>query len=107
MLRQVPPNVARFSTQATRIPYAEIPGWKRSTVPGHAGELVVGTLSGKPVAVMKGRLHYYEGYDIADVPYPIRVRVAYPEGGIANWQALPCGTRARALLTAEEWMRGF
>jgi purine-nucleoside phosphorylase len=62
---------------AVRIPYAEIPGWKRSTVPGHAGELVVGTLSRKPVAVMKGRLHYYEGYDIADVAYPVRVVKAW------------------------------
>ena len=49
---------------ATRIPYAEIPGWKKSTVAGHAGELVVGELGGKRVAVMKGRLHYYEGYDM-------------------------------------------
>lgn len=38
---------------ADRIPYAAIPGWQRSTAPGHAGELVVGTLGGKPVAVMK------------------------------------------------------
>lgn len=59
--------------QATRIPYAEIPGWKRSTVAGHAGELVVGTLGGKRVAVMKGRLHYYEGYDMDAVTYPMRV----------------------------------
>lgn len=64
-------------TDAVRIPYAEIPGWKRSTAPGHAGELVVGTLAGKPVAVMKGRLHYYEGYDIADVAYPVRVMRAW------------------------------
>ena len=64
-------------TDAVRIPYAEIPGWKRSTVAGHAGELVVGTLSGKPVAVMKGRLHYYEGYDIADVAFPVRVFKAW------------------------------
>lgn len=62
---------------AVRIPYADIPGWKRSTAPGHAGELVVGTLSGKPVAVMKGRLHYYEGYDIADVAFPVRVLGAW------------------------------
>ncbi len=58
---------------AVRIPYADIPGWKRSTAPGHAGELVVGTLAGTSVAVMKGRLHYYEGYDMADVTFPIRV----------------------------------
>lgn len=63
--------------QPTRIPYGDIPGWKRSTAPGHAGELVVGTLSGKPVAVMRGRLHYYEGYDMADVAYPVRVFKAW------------------------------
>ncbi len=62
---------------AARIPYADIPGWKRSTAPGHAGELVVGTLAGKPVAIMKGRLHYYEGYDMADVTYPVRVFKAW------------------------------
>ena len=60
-------------TSADRIPYGKIPGWKTSTVPGHAGELVVGALSGKTVAVMKGRLHYYEGYDISEVAFPIRV----------------------------------
>ena len=56
-----------------RIPYDKIPGWRKSTAPGHAGELVVGTLGGKSVAVMKGRLHYYEGYDIQEVVFPIRV----------------------------------
>ncbi len=76
-------------TDAVRIPYAEIPGWKRSTVPGHAGELVVGTLSGKPVAVMKGRLHYYEGYDIADVAFPVRVLKACGIGTVILTNA--CG----------------
>ena len=60
-------------TNATRIPYAGIPGWERSTAPGHSGELVVGTLGGKDVAVMKGRLHYYEGYDMEAVAFPVRV----------------------------------
>lgn len=60
-----------------RIPYDRIPGWRRSTAPGHAGQLVVGTLGGKTVAVMKGRLHYYEGYDIAEVTFPIRVFKAW------------------------------
>src|SRR5207244_2377378 len=41
--------------------------------PGHAGELVVGTVSGKEVAVMNGRMHYYEGYDIAEIAFPVRV----------------------------------
>lgn len=60
-------------TEATRIPYSEIPGWMKSTVRGHAGELVVGRLGGKIVAVMNGRLHYYEGYDMDAVTYPMRV----------------------------------
>ncbi len=58
---------------ADRIPYEKIPGWQRSTAPGHAGQLVIGALEGKTVAVMKGRLHYYEGYDIQEVVFPIRV----------------------------------
>jgi len=64
-------------TGATRIPYADIPGWERSTAPGHSGELVVGTLGGKPVAVMRGRLHYYEGYDMAAIAFPVRVFKAW------------------------------
>ncbi len=62
---------------ADRIAYDRIPGWRRSTAPGHAGELVVGTLGGKTVAVMKGRLHYYEGYDITEVTFPVRVFKAW------------------------------
>ena len=62
---------------ADRISYEKIPGWRRSTAPGHAGQLVVGTLEGKTVAVMKGRLHYYEGYDIQEVVFPIRVFKAW------------------------------
>ena len=58
---------------ADRIPYEKIPGWKRSTAPGHAGQLIIGTLEGKTVAVMKGRLHYYEGYEITEAVFPIRV----------------------------------
>ncbi len=62
---------------ATRVPYAQIPGFATSTVVGHAGELVVGTLAGKEVAVMKGRLHWYEGYDMEAVTFPIRVFKAW------------------------------
>jgi purine-nucleoside phosphorylase len=65
--------LARDVADAARVPYAQIPGFERSTAPGHAGELVVGTLSGKDVAVMNGRLHYYEGYDIAAIGFPVRV----------------------------------
>lgn len=62
---------------ADRIPYERIPGWERSTAPGHAGRLVVGTLENKTVAVMQGRLHYYEGYDIQAVTFPVRVFKAW------------------------------
>jgi len=62
---------------ATRIPYVDVPGWQRSTAPGHAGELVVGRLEGRDVAVMSGRLHYYEGYDIAAIGFPVRVLRAW------------------------------
>lgn len=66
-------GLAKDVEDAARIPYADIPGFERSTAPGHAGELVVGKLSGKDVAVMNGRLHYYEGYDIAAIGFPVRV----------------------------------
>jgi purine-nucleoside phosphorylase len=55
------------------IPYSDIQGWPQSTVAGHAGRLVVGDLEGKPVMVMQGRVHYYEGYSMAEVTLPVRV----------------------------------
>lgn len=54
------------------IDYKNIPLFKVSTAPGHSGRLVCGTLAGKKVAVMQGRLHHYEGYSYEDVTYPIR-----------------------------------
>jgi purine-nucleoside phosphorylase len=55
------------------IPYGEIPDWPVSTVIGHEGSLVVGTLGGKEVVMMQGRVHYYEGYSMNQVTLPIRV----------------------------------
>jgi purine-nucleoside phosphorylase len=58
------------------IPYEDIPGYPVSTVAGHAGQLVLGTLAGKNVVVMQGRLHYYEGYPMSRIAMPIRVQHA-------------------------------
>ena len=55
------------------IPYADIPGWPVSTVVGHQGNLVIGELEGQIVAVQQGRAHFYEGYSMAEVTFPIRV----------------------------------
>jgi purine-nucleoside phosphorylase len=63
------------------VPFAEIPHFPVSTVEGHAGELHLGRLAGKPVAVLKGRVHYYEGYTMREVAFPVRVL-----------RALGCGT---------------
>ena len=55
------------------IPYEQIPNFPVSTVVGHAGRMVIGTLEGKRVLVMQGRFHYYEGYAMDEVTLPIRV----------------------------------
>ena len=60
-------------TDAVRLPYSEIPGFPRSTVPGHAGMWCCGTLHGKRVVMMQGRFHHYEGYSMKDVTLPVRV----------------------------------
>lgn len=57
----------------TTLSYAEIPGFPISTVASHAGELVLGHLSGKNVAVMRGRFHLYEGYSPGEIAFPLRV----------------------------------
>ena len=57
----------------TEIPYAEIEGFPVSTVPGHAGKFIFGYLDEIPVVCMKGRVHYYEGYDVTDVVLPTRL----------------------------------
>jgi purine-nucleoside phosphorylase len=59
--------------QAVIIPYAEIPYFPQSTVVGHSGQLVIGTIANNPVAVMQGRVHAYEGYSLSEVTFPTRV----------------------------------
>ncbi len=60
-------------TNSIEIPYAEIPGWPRSTAIGHAGKLVFGTLAGVNLAVLSGRAHLYEGYAPSRVTYGMRM----------------------------------
>lgn len=57
----------------TEIPFAEIPNFPRTTVEGHSGKLILGTIGSTPVAALQGRIHYYEGYKMEDVVFPTRV----------------------------------
>jgi purine-nucleoside phosphorylase len=66
-------SLAEQVEQAISIPYNELPHWPVSTVPGHQGRLVIGVLETIPVLVMQGRVHYYEGYNMAQVSLPVRV----------------------------------
>ena len=58
--------------ERVEIPYSEIPGWPTSTAVGHAGTLVLGTLGGTPIVVMRGRAHLYEGVDADRVALGVR-----------------------------------
>ncbi len=55
------------------VPFRQVPGIPASTVEGHRGEFVIGTLAGRPIAALRGRVHYYEGYSMQEVTLPIRV----------------------------------
>lgn len=66
---------------AVSIPYSEIPHFAKSDAIGHANELVIGQLNGKSVLAMKGRFHYYEGFTLDEVTFPVRVMKAL---GIEN-----------------------
>src|SRR5215813_1596889 len=64
----------------TVIPYEAIPHFPPSTAPSHKGQLVCGTLGGKKVVVMEGRLHFYEGWTLQQVTFPVRVMKALGAG---------------------------
>ncbi len=64
------------------IPYASIPGWPSSTVFGHQGNLVIGNLAGQTVAAQQGRAHFYEGYTMQELTFPIRVMQALGIGTV-------------------------
>jgi purine-nucleoside phosphorylase len=83
-----PPDVAivlgsglgEFTTalrEAVVCAYTDIPNWPSSAVVGHAGQVVVGTMAGKRVAALSGRVHYYEGHDLRTVTFAIRAMAAY------------------------------
>jgi purine-nucleoside phosphorylase len=58
------------------VPYEEIPNFPVSTVEGHSGKLIFGKLGGRSVMAMQGRFHFYEGYDMKEVTFPVRVMKA-------------------------------
>ena len=66
-------ELARDIRIEASIPYGEIPHFPLSTVESHEGRLLLGTLAGTPVVVMQGRFHFYEGYTLRDVTFPVRV----------------------------------
>ena len=65
---------------ASSVSYADIPGFPHSRVEGHANELVLGALAGRPVVVMRGRVHLYESWSAAEVAFPVRVMQALGVG---------------------------
>lgn len=59
-----------------KVPFSEIPGFPQSTVKGHKGRLVIGSLAGKNVVIMQGRVHFYEGYPMTQLGFPVKVMQA-------------------------------
>jgi len=66
-------DLEKHVSDATVVPYEEIPHFVRSTLETHAGRLVLGNLAGEPIVMMSGRFHLYEGYDTEQVTFPVRV----------------------------------
>ncbi|NLD21604.1 MAG: purine-nucleoside phosphorylase [Bacteroidales bacterium] len=66
-------SLAQLIQSPITIPYEDIPGFVKSTADGHKGNLIIGILSGKKVIIMQGRFHYYEGYSMQQITFPIRV----------------------------------
>jgi len=69
-------GLARELDVVCEIEYGDIPFFVRSTVESHQGRLIFGTIGGKPVVAMKGRFHYYEGYTLQQITFPVRVMKA-------------------------------
>ncbi len=75
---------------AVAVDYGDIPHFRASTAPGHRGRLVFGTLEGRPVAVMQGRMHHYEGYSYEEVSYAVRVLRLLGCGALVVTNAAGC-----------------
>ena len=69
-------NLVTQITEPVEIPYESIPNFSVSTVEGHSGRLIAGKLEGVNVLAMQGRFHYYEGYNMKEVTFPVRVMKA-------------------------------
>jgi len=83
-------SFAKKVKKAAEIPYKDIPGFAVSTVRGHAGNLLFGTLSGKNVVVMEGRFHRYEGYALQEITLPVRVMKALGAKSLVVSNACGC-----------------
>ena len=68
-------DLAESVKPADYINYSDIPHWPKSTIMGHKGRLVMGDLEGNPVMIMQGRSHFYEGYPIEQIGFPVRVMI--------------------------------
>jgi purine-nucleoside phosphorylase len=79
-------DLADSAQKADHIPYSDLPNFPVSTVQGHVGRFVIGELEGKPVLIMQGRIHYYEGYTMGQVTLPVRVmqRLGIPNLIVTN-----------------------
>ena len=66
-------NITDAVDEPVVIETKNIPHWPKSTAPGHSGQVVIGKMEGRPVVVLKGRLHFYEGYSMSEVTFPTRV----------------------------------
>ena len=66
-------DISNLAQNPVKIPYEDIPNFPLSTAPGHKGEIIIGDVAGKTVTILNGRVHYYEGYSMKSVTFPIRV----------------------------------